>query len=434
MKTRPAVDQLRILPPDSGQGFAFGLQSKESRWDAFSSRPGYGITPERVYRIFRSAEMGYTRDQCELFEDLLENDGHAQGQYNSRIEGVSGKDLLIEPGDQTQEIAKVAAARLQSAIEQTNILEFIEHQLTAFLYGYAGSEPRWEFVDGWWVPTWFVNMPHTRFVWDEYNNPRLSTESNPWPGDPLSPVWCMNIARGRIAARAGAGRCVAWWSTFKRMSVRDWIIFAEKFGIPIVLGIWKNNASEETRKAVEQAVVDIGEAGQAVMNEAASIQFSNQAMRSGDTSALHPSVVNLCNAEISKVITGATLAVETGGPGSFALGKVHESRALALQVADARRVQSAFRRSIGYWFHRLNGLPTSIAPPRLRIQVLPELDPLTRAQVASILANELGMTLDGDQLHTEFGFRRPASDATAVKGTKNAGAQAPSPPPPAPGE
>lgn len=420
------LPKLRMLPPTEVRSMA-RMQSTTSHVDVYSDRPGYGLTPERVFRVFRDAEQGYTQSQCNLFEDVLENDGHLQGLVNNRIETLAGKEWLVKSGDPLDDVSNVAAAALQSAMRRANTFQLIEHQLQAFWNGWAASEPVWQFVDGWWVPVWFVNMPVQRFCFPvDSDELRLTSIDNPYPGEALLPHWMVNTTRHRRLARGGAGRCATWWSCFKRMSVRDWIVFAEKFGIPIPIGVYNERAGDESRKAVEQAVEDIGEAGQAIMSELCKIIFAEVPQRGGDASALHPSIVALCNAELSKLITGATLTSESGGPGSFALGKVHENRGLALLVYDAMRLKNTFRQTVGRDFNRLNGLfgrPES----ELELQVLPESDPLTRARVASILANELDMELDELQLRQEFKFRAPASPDSTVVGTKQTTPAAPTP-------
>lgn len=429
-QSAPRGGKLYLMPPEDVLRLVY--QSTATRWDAFSSRPGYGVTPERVWSVFRQAEMGMPRLQCDLFEDIAENDGHLTGLINNRVETLSGNDFVVRPGG-TDERARLGAARLQAALEQINVHEFIEHQLMVFWYGYAASEPVWSLVDGWWVPVWFWNMQPQRFVFTIQAEPRLTTETNLWPGEILTPSWMFSCARHRIPARAGAGRCATWWSVFKKMSVRDWIVFAEKFGIPIPMGIWNERAGETSRQVVEQAIIDIGEAGQAVMSDLCKIVFADLPMRSGDASSMHPAVVNMCNAEMSKLITGATLTVEAGGPGSFAQAKTHENRGINLERADARRLARTFRRTIGRMFNLLNGIPTTELPPYLWLKVMP--DPaalLTRAQSASILANELGMELEEDDLRYEHDFRAPISPASAVTGTKNQPPNGQTPPPAGP--
>jgi phage gp29-like protein len=422
------VAKLRMMPPDQVRSMIGRVQSTPSHVDVYSDRPGYGLTPERIFHVFRDAEQGMTRTQCNLFEDVLENDGHLQGHVNNRIETLAGKEWLVKPGDPLDEAAKKGAEVLGAAMRRANTFQLIEHQLQAFWIGWAASEPVWQFVDGWWVPIWFVNMPAQRFAFPyDSDELRLTSTLNPYPGEPLGAHWMVNMTRHRRLARGGAGRCATWWSCFKRMSVRDWIVFAEKFGIPIPIGVWNERAGDESRKVVEQAVIDIGEAGQAVMSELCKIVFADIPQRGGDASALHPSIVALCNAEISKLITGATLTSEAGGPGSFALGKVHENRGLALLVYDAMRLKNTFRQTVGRDFNRLNGL-AGRPEPELELQVLPETDPLTRVKVASILAKELGMELDETQLRQEFKFRAPQSPESAVKATPTPSPAGPSDP------
>ncbi len=421
--------KLSMMPPDDISRRALrNMQGTLSRTDVYSSRPGYGLTPERIYRVFRDAEAGNPREQCDLFEDLKENDGHLWGLINGRIEGVVSNEALIAPGDVTSGLSKRSADVLASALARTNLDEFTEHQLEVFWTGYQGSEVLWDFIDGWWVPVWFYNAPGQRFRFGSTDDcPYYITDENPYPGEELSPSWVFGRGRGRRAARSGAGRCAAWFCSFKRMGWRDWIVFAEKFGIPIPIGVWDDRTAEETRKVVEQAVRDIGEAGQAVMSNLCKIVFAEVPMRSGDPSALHPAIIASCNAELSKLINGSTLTTETGGPGSFALGKVHEARSIALMVADAKRLGRLFKRTVGKMFNVLNGLPSSMAPPELDIEVQPDMDPLTRVQVASILANELGMELDEVQIRRTTRWRAPVSPATAVKGTKKPEAPAGAP-------
>lgn len=420
----------RLLPPDQASLVTIeASQSTATRWDAYSSRPGYGLSPERLYRVLRNAEEGNPAEQCDLLEDQKENDGHLLGLVSTRIESVAKCDLVMEPGD-TSDLAKVGADVLRGAIMRANWLDMIEHALESFWFGYSMIEPKWELIDGWWVPTWFTCVPHRRFVFDAGDNPRLAVEDNPFPGVELHDQWMGFFRRGRRIPRAGVGRACAWWSLFKRLSVRDWIIFAEKFGLPIPIGVYRDNAPDETRKVLKQAIRDIGEAGSAVMNEAAKIIFADHTRATGDATALHPSIVALCNAEMAKIVDGSILASDTGGTGSFALGKVHESRGMVRVLFDAIRFAYGFSRSVGRWFNRLNGMPATMAPPALVPQVLPDVDLLTRAKMASILANELGMTLDGDQLYRVTGFKMPSTDQATVRGTKtNANPGQPDPAP-----
>ena len=91
---------------------------------------------------------------------------------------------------------------------------------------------------------------------------------------------------------------------------------------------------------------------------------------------------------MSKLVTGSTLTTDSGGPGSFALGRVHENRSFALQVADARKLTKVFRNDIARPFVAFNGFDGARLP-RLVVQVSPDQDPASRAQVAVIVPAKL---------------------------------------------
>ena len=65
------------------------------RFDESQEHPGLGLTPQRVLHIFRAAEAGYTPRQCDLFDDLVENDGHLRDLLDHRCQVVAGKPMVI---------------------------------------------------------------------------------------------------------------------------------------------------------------------------------------------------------------------------------------------------------------------------------------------------------------------------------------------------
>ncbi len=392
------------------------MQSSRWAWiDQLSTHPGYGASPATVNAAFREAESGYLASQCDLFDDLLESDGHLRSLAEGRIGAVAGREWVIQPGSQDAQSIQAAEVLERTLRDSLNFHEFVEHQLWSNFYGYSCSEIDWQVHDGDVVPAWFANAPHSRFMFDEWGDLRLLTERSQDKGVGLEPgKWVVMRRPHKNLARAGLMRTLAWWAVFKRLCVRDWIIRTEKFGIPNVLGVYADNAPQEAIDAITKAVRDVGEAGQAVLPESAKIVF-NELGQSADGGGIHAALVALCEQQMSKLVNGSTLTSDTGGPGSYALGKVHEGRQFSLEVADATRLSHVFRQHIGVPFVRYNGL-TAAAAPRLKVQVMQELDPKTRAEVASIVVNDLGAEIDGSQLLDELGFRRPARPDDALRG------------------
>lgn len=378
--------------------------------DGHSYRPGYNLKPYRLWNIFRTAELGHLAPQCDTFEDLNENDGHHRGQYESRLSSVAFRPWIMLQGDSSDPSLK-ASAVLWRALRKLNMLECLWHLMDALGKGFSGVNIAWGLdEEGYVVPSQFLLAPHRRFMVDQMTNClRFRTEDDSGLGVELTPgEWMVAQRPGRLIARAGLQRTTSWWCVFKRMSIADWIVFAEKFGIPIVLGYYQERASPESRAALLQAITDIGSDGQAILADLTKIVVDNTATRFGDVNALHPAIAARCDAEISKVLTGATLNVESGGPGSFALGRVHESRATSLSFADAFWLQDLFMRQVCDPFLKYNPRLRGALTPQLSIRVQPEMDPQTRAKVYQIL-QVMGLQIEDEQMYEEFGLRKPST-------------------------
>lgn len=401
---------LQMPPPPAPVRAMSGVSTRPLAFlDRRQQHPGFGLEPAAVVRIYRTAEWGWPCEQCDLFDDIVENDGHLRSLMVARTLAVSGKSWQVAAGG-AEPIDLVAAEELEKSLRAANFDDLIQHILQSRYYGYSGSEIVWEDVEGFVRPTWFVNVPCRRFRFDEQDSPLLINEDN-LEGEQLAAgKWIFTRGAGGLAARAGLGRTFTWYALFKKWSWRDFTIYAEKFGIPLVLGKYAAEASEEDRDTLETAVNDIGEAGQAVMSEDTSIEIT-EAQRGGDSNGLHSKIIDEANREMSKLITGSTLTTDSGPAGSFALGKVHETRSFDLVVSDADLVVRQFA-GLARLFLRYNDLQGA-AVPTLNIHIAREVDPLTRAKIAQIMQG-MGLPLDEDQLRQEFQFRAPPTEERAL--------------------
>jgi phage gp29-like protein len=374
--------------------------------DTYNSHPAIGLTADILLSHYREAERGVPLRQFDTFDNLIEVDGHLRGLVGGRIESVSGADWTLKAGRQDRP-SELAAAELEERLRNhLGFREFIEHHLEAPHYGVAASNTLWDLDEALVVPIEFRNAAHRRLA-----SPSAEEAGEIWLVNgtttrdlvALEPgLWAVSRYRGRNPWAAGLMRTAAWWAMFKRWSVRDWQVFAEMFGLPLAIGYYEEGASLESRRALEDVVSAIGEDGYAVLSNLTELVIKDTA-RSGDSSTGYPHIAALAEAQMSKLIAGATLTTDVGGKGSYALGTVHESRAYNLARADARRVEEMFVRDIGRWFCEWNGFDRA-APPRLKIQITR--DNLERAQVLEVIGQVVD--LDEDQIREEFSLRTPA--------------------------
>lgn len=384
-------------------------------FDTYNSHPGAGITAEAVVAIFRQAERGMPSRQFDLFDDLIENDGHLRGLIDTRIQSVAGKDWVLRSGRPGHAPSDAAAIDLEERLRNhLGFRDFLKHQLLSPYYGFAATNLVWDLDQGLISPTDFINGAHRRFASPSEERAGEIMLITGGVGrlelSPLEPgLWAVSRYRGRNPWAAGLMRTATWWSVFKRWAVRDWQVFADMFGLPIVVGFYEEGASKVTRDALEDAVRQVGTDGWAVLSKLTEIQIK-ETIRSGDASSVYPAICDLAEAQMSKLIAGATLNTDVDGKGSYSLASVHESRAWTMIKGDATDIEEMFVRDIGTPFVRWNGYADRAAPPRLKIQIAR--DSLERAQVIEIIAQLVG--IDPDQIYEEFGLRVPA-DGKGVK-------------------
>lgn len=422
-------------PPPPLAIFRAGPQQKP--WglvDGTSMRPGFHLTPQRVVSAYRQAEFGQPMMQADMFEDVLENDGHLRGQYESRLLSVAFRPWILQPGGK-EPIDIECARRLTIALRYTNMISCMWHLMESVGHGWSGVNTMWTVdpFDMTIVPRWFLRAWHRRFLVEDSGrgNLRFRTEIDQWPGEVIQPgEWILGERMHRMVVRGGVFRTTTWWALFKRMSITDWIVFAEKFGIPMVLGHYEERASDESRRALLQAIQDIGTDGQAILAATTKIAIQSEFTRAGDVSSLHPTIAAFCNAEISKIVTGSTLTTDNaGGSGSYGLGKVHENRADNVVWADATWLQDTFERGVIWPFIQYNPRFARAAPPRFMVRVRPEMKPDIAVKVYAQL-QAMGLDIEDEQMREEFGLRAPDVGGVLKPLYAAVAPQAPAPPPP----
>lgn len=395
------------LPP-APPGPRVEIVTTGSKQDYVDSFAGFKLTPDRVAWILRQADAGFPMLMFDMFEHITLIDGTIRGLFEQRLDELAVQ-WTLRPGDERAGSIQLAE-ELTVAMRAMDTDTLLEHIALQPLWGCSYAELAWiSRPDGFQIPVEAVCVPHRRFVFDDQSRPRLTSDGNFWPGDLLERTpgssWIKaETRRWRRQVQAGIMRTVVYWAVFKRMSVRDWLIFAEKFGIPMIVGKYDDNANEQTRKALKDAIAALGTEGRAILANGQIIEVLTQALRAGGGDHLHAEITKLCNEEISKAITAATLTSSQGGPGSFALGAIHAAQKHKLHVADARRIGRWVRRDIGQECIVRNGLAGKAAPPWMHLHVQ-KLDLLQDAKVVETLVRS-GMKLSAR--HQREHFNQPA--------------------------
>ncbi|HMQ77127.1 MAG TPA: DUF935 family protein [Flavobacteriales bacterium] len=151
--------------------------------------------------------------------------------------------------------------------------------------------------------------------------------------DPYYSTYLVEVGRPRdLGALVIALPYVLW----KRGSLGDWAQYAELFGMPFRVGQY-DPWDEATRTKLNTALSEMGGAGYAVIPKGTTVEFHTPSTGGSNQGALYKDLVELCNAEISKLFLGQTMTTDQGS--SRSQGEVHKEVEQDITLADMRRVE-----------------------------------------------------------------------------------------------
>lgn len=387
-------------------------------------------------RIFRQAELGYLAEQCALFDDQIEADGHVRSLFESVERAVDGKPMVIQADGVDAEstmVYEVLSAAIYRMPEATGLRSMVAHQVRRYRCGFSATEIEWGVIEEagreWVVPIALYSVEPRRFRIAADGEFRLLTSESSGEGESLLPgKWLIGRAAVTDIPRAGKMRTAARMCLLKSAAITNWATYGNKYGIPLALVKYDPIDGEDAKKNAEEIAENIGADATAAVPKSVEVEIA-EAGRMGDSSPLHSGMIAFTNNENSKLVVGGTLTSDssssngTGTNSSHALGRVHENSRWTITAGAAADVQETFY-ELARLFVAFNGLTGKAAPPRLQIQIARDWTPTAIVQAADFLVNRLGVPVSKSQLYADTGFAGPESDEDAAPG-------APQPEPPA---
>lgn len=207
----------------------------------------------------------------------------------------------------------------------------------------------------------------------------------------------------------------------REVIARRRISFAEQDALPLRLGRYGPEATQDDVRTLMTAVANIGTDAAAVLPKSMEIEFQKTADGAG--AGIFETMARWVDEQVSKAVLGQTMTADNGS--SMAQAKVHNDVRLDIAQADARGVEATVARDLVRPFVDLN-FGVQEAYPRLRI-VIPEPDdiaamvngvkelaPLGVRFKAAELRAKLGLSEPGEHDETIGGATAPADDADAA--------------------
>jgi phage gp29-like protein len=369
--------------------------------DRYRQYPANGLTPVKLAAILREADDGFLERQSELFETMIERDAYLFSLFQTRKLAVTGLDWTVDPAEDTPEARKIADAWTQ-AWEELDTEDLMLELLDAIDQGVSLLNVVWERVSGTWVPSALTKVQPRNLIWD-FDERRFLVRTLETPRGEALPFGAgiehRFKARSGLPVRAGLGRTISWLYLFKHYALKDWLVYADLYGVPFRLGKYDPATGEAERQALETAVRALGSDAAGVISKDTEIEIIDVAQKGG------PDVFD-------KLSSGE------GSHGTQALGKVHERVRLDILKADARALAATVRRDLIRAFVAFNFGPDKIGlAPYLNPQIEEPEDLKLKAEVLQITQN-MGLEIPTSWMREQFGVPEPQpQEATLTRPT-----------------
>jgi phage gp29-like protein len=394
--------------------------------DRWSQYPSKGLTPEKLASILVEADQGDAYRQAELFEEMEEKDAHLFSEFQKRKNAVLSFDYEIQPFSESAEDKKIAEFLQDVFFNLPKFEDAMLDLLDAIPKGFALIEPIYDFLDNRVVISdlsW-IHQKRAVFydrgaggIWQKtFEMPKIITEAEQINGEIMPPfklIYHRHKARSGYDTRAGIMRVCAWMYLFKNYSIKDWVAFAEIFGMPLRLGKYDSAASKEDKDSLITAIQSLGTDAAGVISKNTEIEFVESVKSTSGTDNIYSLLANFCDKQMSKAILGQTLTTQEGDSGSYALGKVHNEVRQDLTRGDSEALSKtirfqAFRPLVGWNFGWDKPLPW------FKIQYEPSEDLKTLSEVYKNVS-ALGQPISQEHVSERFKIPLPGDGETVLE-------------------
>lgn len=381
------------------------------REDSVRDYPSAGLTPSRLAAILQEADDGSLATAMELFEQMEEKDAHLFSIANTRRLALTGLDWQVQSASEVQAgvdraMAEEAAAYCREVLSDVEAFdEVLQHLSLATGRNIAIAEIVWDIVHGELRPVDVAAVDFTRIVFDETDRPRILTADAPREGVELSPFKFIVHTPHSVSGhpqRGGLLRVTAMAYLAKNLSLKDWMIFAEVFGMPVRIARYDPLATEEEKRELLHMLESLGSNAAGIFSRGVELQII-EANR-GTSGPPYERLVDFLNREMSKAWLGQTLTTDIAGQsGSVAASRVHEEVRKDILLDDIRKEGRTIRRDLLGPMVRLRFGPSAPVPFFARRPGRPA-NTRELAEVLDVAVNRLGVRVPLGWAHDSLGI------------------------------
>lgn len=389
-----------------------------------------GLTPENLAAILSAVDdMNDMNEYLTLAEEMEQRDMHYASVLSTRKNAVSGLDMMVEAASDDAEDVKIRDF-VDGVIQEDATYNLAADQLDALGKGFSVDEIMWDTSEAQWVPREYRHRDQRFFQFDIKTRQelRLRDEDDLVNGLALAPFKFIqhrpHIKTG-IPIRGGLARLAVVSYMCKGYTLKDWMAFAEVFGMPLRVGKHGTDATDAQKTALLSAVASIGTDAACIIPENMIIEFIESAKAVGGE-RLFEGLANWLDKQVSKGVLGQTATTE-GTPGRLGNDKAQMEVREDIKVADAKQLSATLRRDLVKPLVDLNFGPRKRGQyPKLRI-VIEEPEDLEALSKSLPEFIDRGLRVEASVIRDMFSLPEPEPDAEVLQ-PKSGGAPAPSNP------
>lgn len=401
----------RLLGPD-GEPISSAILKQEisaptlggtrpTMWDQVAP----GLTPPRLAKVLRAADEGDHRDYLTLAEEMEERELHYISVLGTRKRALTGLPIVVEAASNRRADQTIADA-VRDIADAPIMRDLLDHLTDGLGKGYAVSEIAWETSASEWRPKAYLDRDPRHFQFDRITGRELRLSDASAPDGLVLPgykfVRHVPRLKSGLPVRGGLAKPAAWAFIFKSYTLKDWMAFCEVYGMPLRIGRYGPQATEEDRRRLLMAVRNIGTDAAAIVPEGMDIEFAEVKGGSSRQPVFH-SFAEYLDQQMSKLVLGQTMTTDNGS--SMAQAKVHENVRRDILAADARQLEATINRDLVRPYVVLNYGPQK-RYPRVTLLVTEPEDLKALADNLKTLV-PLGMRVSEAEVRDRFGFADP---------------------------
>lgn len=194
----------------------------------------------------------------------------------------------------------------------------------------------------------------------------------------------------------------AQYAIYKRGGFGDFATFVEVFGQGIIDATW-DGFDEKQRQKLSDAITGIGNGGVILRPGGTEVKMLEN--KTNSDGKLHGGFIDKLNAEISKALLGTTETTESSSSSGYAQSETHQDDDDEKKQSDINYV----RRVLNARFIKIlkaQGVDTK-GGKFIVAQEKASLSPKEKVDTANVMANQLGMPIDHDDLYESTGVKKP---------------------------